>query len=254
VYYADLSGWHHYALQLNDGQPVLFVDGKRVSSGWKSWHPFVVPGHQIGYGNQDSVDREFVGRLDDYRLWTTIRSGKEIADNYQQELTGTQEGLLANYTFNDGIPGMDNSNIQTIADNSSAGNDGAISGFTLADPNSNFVLGAPVNFQDADGDYIGDLCDDNITAVREMARRYALELFPNPAAGEVQLRIGTELAGNVRIELFDATGRFLREQTVSLTAGEQTHSLSLAGLKAGMYFVALNNGAARLTKRLVVER
>lgn len=253
VYYADLSGWHHYALQLNDGQPVLFVDGKRVSSGWKSWHPFVVPGHQIGYGNQGSVDREFVGRLDDYRLWTTIRSGKEIADNYQQELTGTQEGLLVNYTFNDGVPGMDNSSIATITDNTPNGNNGVISGFTLADPNSNFVLGAPVNFQDTDGDYIGDLCDDNITAVREMALRYAFDVYPNPAAGEVQLRIGTQHTEAVRIELFDVTGRFLREQTVTLVPGEQTLTFSLQPLKAGMYFVALNNGTARLTKRLAVK-
>ncbi|NJC28074.1 T9SS type A sorting domain-containing protein [Neolewinella antarctica] len=253
VYYADLSGWHHYALQLIDGQPVLYVDGQRVSSGWKSWHPFVVPGNEIGFGDRNNAGRAYGGRIDDYRLWSTLRSGKDIRDNYRQELTGTQEGLLVNYTFNDGVPGMDNSSVATITDNTPAGNDGTVSGFSLADPNSNFALGAPINFQDTDGDYIGDLCDDNITAVREIALRYVLELYPNPAAGEVRLSIGSALGGSVSIELFDATGRFLREQSVNLLAGEQTHRLPLRGLPAGMYFVALNDGVARLTKRLVIE-
>jgi hypothetical protein len=44
--------------------------------------------------------RYFDGRLDEVRIWNVVRSEAEIQDNMHKQLTGTESGLVAYYTFN----------------------------------------------------------------------------------------------------------------------------------------------------------
>ena len=74
-----------------------------------------------------------------------------------------------------------------------------------------------------------------------------LELFPNPAHGTVTLRLGSPAQASVRV--LDALGRVVRQQPV---AGG-TARLHLVGLPAGLYVVAVEQGAARSFRRLQVQ-
>ena len=42
------------------------------------------------------------GKLDDVRIWNTVRTGAQISANYRTQLTGSQPGLVANWKFDEG--------------------------------------------------------------------------------------------------------------------------------------------------------
>ncbi len=48
-----------------------------------------------------------------------------------------------------------------------------------------------------------------------------LEVYPNPTDGRFTLELTAELSGTLQLELFDATGRRLREQFLTVIKGEQ---------------------------------
>ncbi len=73
-----------------------------------------------------------------------------------------------------------------------------------------------------------------------------LALYPNPTNGHAVRLTADQTAGNALVELLDATGR--RVQTTR-TAADGTATLSVAGLKTGIYMVRV--GAA--TQRLLVD-
>ncbi|MEM6724232.1 MAG: T9SS type A sorting domain-containing protein, partial [Bacteroidota bacterium] len=74
-------------------------------------------------------------------------------------------------------------------------------------------------------------------------------LFPNPAAEQVRLSIDG-LSGSYQVRLYNAVGqqlRWLREQT------SPELQLATRGLPSGIYFIELENGAFRQTKKLVIQ-
>ncbi|MBL7964925.1 MAG: T9SS type A sorting domain-containing protein, partial [Flavobacteriales bacterium] len=76
-----------------------------------------------------------------------------------------------------------------------------------------------------------------------------LHVWPNPAGGEVNVDVGGAI-GNAGLVLRDATGRTVRSEAMR---GER-HRLSLHGVAAGVYLLALEKGGATVaTARLVVE-
>jgi hypothetical protein len=89
----------------------------------------------------------------------------------------------------------------------------------------------------------------------EEALRYAIgvELFPNPASGQVAVVYSSE-GGSLRLELIDGTGRLVRSEGVTAAMGIARHDLDLGGLSAGLYQVRVvaNNGQMGI-QRLVVQ-
>ncbi len=74
-----------------------------------------------------------------------------------------------------------------------------------------------------------------------------LSLFPNPTAGDLQLRWSATTTGTVSVELYDMTGRQVTEQPVSLASGEAT--LDTAGLPAGIYLLRIGDQVRRVIRR-----
>lgn len=76
----------------------------------------------------------------------------------------------------------------------------------------------------------------------------ALLLYPNPATREVNITIsGVENAGT--LVLYTVTGRKVKEQSLT----QQSTTLSLEGLPAGIYSIQLVTAQAVLTQKLVIE-
>jgi Concanavalin A-like lectin/glucanases superfamily len=80
----------------------IFVNG--VSDGSVSWSGN--PGYatnnyvRIGCANTTGTDLYFLnGNVDDVRVWNVARTQSQISSNYQNELTGTESGLVAYYPF-----------------------------------------------------------------------------------------------------------------------------------------------------------
>ncbi|SFQ28187.1 T9SS type A sorting domain-containing protein [Hymenobacter arizonensis] len=78
--------------------------------------------------------------------------------------------------------------------------------------------------------------------------------YPNPATDVVTVSADLATAGPVRIELIDALGRTVRQQTLQAPAGALRQTLDLRGLAAGVYVLRLTPPTgSSFTRRLVHE-
>jgi len=86
--------------------------------------------------------------------------------------------------------------------------------------------------------------------------RLLLSAAPNPFVGRTRLQYSLPVAGRVRIELYDATGRLVRVVQVGRQdMGEHVAVLNSDGLAAGVYLLRLDtgSGAEARTVKLVVR-
>ena len=67
-----------------------------------------------------------------------------------------------------------------------------------------------------------------------------VSIYPNPAAGTVQLYWNTATAGLTRIKVVDIVGRTLIQKNLKETKGTNLHQLSLDKLKNGNYILIMN--------------
>jgi len=109
-------------------------------------------------GRYNHTSSMFGGKMDNLTLWNIARTQEEIQDEIVNGLSGTEDGLISLYKFNQGAAGGDNTSITTLTD--SKGNyNGTLYGFTLNSSTSNFVessITTNENILDFDGtdDYI----------------------------------------------------------------------------------------------------
>lgn len=81
----------------------------------------------------------------------------------------------------------------------------------------------------------------------------SLELFPNPATAEVNLRL-SGFAGEMEVVLHDPLGRRILQR--KLIANQPTDRINLASLNLakGMYTVTVSTASQRTTERLVIGK
>jgi hypothetical protein len=78
--------------------------------------------------------------------------------------------------------------------------------------------------------------------------------FPNPCAGNAQIRYSLTIESRVSLQLFDLTGRNVATLVNGTQpAGRYSVPLSSVRLSAGVYFVKLQAGNYCSTRKLIVE-
>ncbi len=99
----NANQWHHVAAVIENGNVSLYLDGQPVIS--KTYSGTLIGneldlhiGASAGFG-----ERHFDGVIDEIRIWNTSRSGSEIADNTTTAFTGTEDGLVAYFNFDEGM-------------------------------------------------------------------------------------------------------------------------------------------------------
>ena len=118
--------------------------------------------------------RDYNGQMDEFRVWDHARSEADILATKDQELTGSESGLMAYYDFNQGIAGGSNATETTLLDRANS-YDGALTGFLLSGATSNWVGNGPslspptpvdnaLNFQPADYVNLANPADFNVGA------------------------------------------------------------------------------------------
>ncbi len=133
--------WHHVAFSFNsdvtDGS-FMYIDGVLTNTfTYTPLHQDV--GLAIGKGTIDTDLQNFLGSIDEVRVWNTVRSQSQLQSNMYSELAGTESGLVAYYNFNQGVAGDDNTGIATLIDKTANANNGAITNFSLTGSASNFM-------------------------------------------------------------------------------------------------------------------
>jgi gliding motility-associated-like protein len=84
-------------------------------------------------------NENFMGSLDEVRIWTNARTMCEINTYKSCEIPTTATGLLANYHFNQGFDSNPNPSVTSLTDASGNAYIGTLGGFTLNGPTSNWV-------------------------------------------------------------------------------------------------------------------
>lgn len=87
------------------------------------------------------------------------------------------------------------------------------------------------------------------------ANGMTLQAVPNPAQGATQLSFNLPSAGDISISVSDLSGKVVfRSNVAGASAGNGSMDLSTSNLNAGIYLVQLEQGAARVSTKLVVIR
>lgn len=201
------GSWHHVAGSYDSATKTLkvYVDGILENSVVLATDPVIdnTSDIYIGVGHDSSLGtpltQYFDGSIDSVRLWNTTRSDQEIADNYNQTLSGTQGGaLIGHYTFDD--PDA------IIAADGSGTSDGSVAGATPVD--------GPTIFADVDAAESTVVINEDQTA-----SGYMVDHIP----GIADFVAGTPSNGSVVID--SITGAWTYTPTANFN-GTDTFTLS----------------------------
>ena len=78
-------------------------------------------------------------------------------------------------------------------------------------------------------------------------------LYPNPSNGNFNLQFETASTAPVKLQLFDLTGRLVREVQFSNVAARFSESISFENTAKGLYLLKIKNGTIQTTRKLVIE-
>jgi Concanavalin A-like lectin/glucanases superfamily len=103
--HTNASLWHHFAatFQSSSRTMTLFLDGAQVGR-QAMGHPSVGNALPFEIGRQGPTNsKNWLGKIDDVRIWNMQRTAAQIQGAYRTEFTGTVPvGLVSNWRFDEG--------------------------------------------------------------------------------------------------------------------------------------------------------
>jgi subtilisin-like proprotein convertase family protein len=78
----------------------------------------------------------------------------------------------------------------------------------------------------------------------------SLKIYPNPAKGIVNIDLAGDVTGDTTYELFDVQGR----KVISKVSSTNFETLNVENLTEGIYILTVQNGSAKTTKKLVINK
>ncbi|MGE0079122.1 MAG: PKD domain-containing protein [Bacteroidales bacterium] len=139
----SVGKWYHMALTYNGSTCKIYVNGHLTAS--STITSYNSGSNTLCIGRRSSGSYLFNGRIDEVRIWNTIRSQADIINSRSTSFTNPASisGLMAYYEFNQGTAAGDNTSITILADSSATSTNGTLTNFTLStgNTNSNFVDG-----------------------------------------------------------------------------------------------------------------
>jgi len=141
-YAVPTGSWTHLAFVYDGGTTTtVYING--VLQGTITGSLGGASGQNLTFGMSKNTsgpdDKPFSGGIDEVRIWNTQRSAAQISANWKSTLTGTESGLIAQYTFDQGVSDADDAGLTTAFDNTANANDGALLNFALTGTSSNFT-------------------------------------------------------------------------------------------------------------------
>jgi len=133
--------WYHLAFVCNGSWVQLYVNGVAIGLFLQTFSNVTGQPLHIGMAKLDGsgADLEpFRGEIDEVRIWNTVRSGPQILNNKDIALTGNEPGLVALFSFDQGISGGDNTGLTTVLDQTANNNHGQLVNFALSGSTSNW--------------------------------------------------------------------------------------------------------------------
>ena len=93
----------------------------------------------------------------------------------------------------------------------------------------------------------------NVTVENHNVLKASLSVYPNPSSGLVTLAYVSGINGKLRISLYDASRKLLKQVWVDKTQTAMTTTIDLSRLRAGIYFIEVVSDGKKITK-LIMKR
>ncbi|MFY0644670.1 MAG: T9SS type A sorting domain-containing protein [Bacteroidia bacterium] len=222
---------HHVAYVKDGSTGFLYVNG--ASSGSHSIDYQISSNDQISLGqewdNSGSTPSDFYqGILDEVRIWNYARTEQEISLDKAHALVGTESGLIALFSMDDGVAGADNMVIDTL-DDATQNYNGEMIGFVMTGDTSNFV--EQQCFATASMDF--------------MENTGVVKLYPNPFTEHFVIDAPFSIYS---IKILNVQGEQVYSELIN---NQKTQEVIFQGSR-GMYLiqVSLNNGGVYQEKVL----
>jgi hypothetical protein len=140
------GNWHHIAVTYDHAATTkvrMYIDGVlETSNNFTQSVNTANSGIRIGR-RVDGVNY-FDGIIDEVRIWNVVRTQAEISASMNNEFCSAPSGLVAYYTFNQGIAGGNNAGVSVLNDGA-GNNNGTLNNFMLSGTTSNWVAGKSLN-------------------------------------------------------------------------------------------------------------
>lgn len=81
-----------------------------------------------------------------------------------------------------------------------------------------------------------------------------LEVFPNPSNGLFQIKLNTNDSAQIKIELYDVTGKAVSSNFHINKGAKNTFDIDASGSETGMYFLKVSSGSEQWVKQIVVNK
>jgi hypothetical protein len=136
-----MNTWHHVAFTADGTNMRLYVDGllKATAANALSNYGTSADLFNIGGSVWDATGNNLNGAIDEVRVWNVARTQSQIQAMMNNEPDpALQSGLLAYYTFNQGITAGDNTGLLSVTDIAAA-NNGTLMNMALSGSSSNFI-------------------------------------------------------------------------------------------------------------------
>ena len=178
----------------------------------------------------------FDGDIDEVRIWNVARTSTEIQSNMNNELLGSETGLIGYFNFNHGVDCGNNTGVTTLTDSSPTLNDATLYNFDLTGIGTTPCL----------SNWNGDINTD-VTPL--LFTKNNIVIYPNPTTGSINIDLGETLT-NLTATLTNSLG-----QVVLSKKHESIDFISVdINTPAGIYFLQLQteNGAV-ITRKILKE-
>jgi hypothetical protein len=217
------TNWNHIACtyKASTGTVEMFVNGVLVNSNTSVF--FTASSEKVYIGSRHlntggGPTDFFPGQLDEVRFWNKVRTQAEIQNSYNQSLSGNESGLVAYYTFNQGIANGTNTGITQLNDIAGSTDNGIMNGFGLTSTSSNFVTGVV---------YPASTLLGTVTNYNAGTQPSSIAIGDLNGDGRQDLAITNNLSGTIGV--FNNTGTGFAPQISSAT-GTNARILALGDL------------------------
>ncbi|MBL7935076.1 MAG: T9SS type A sorting domain-containing protein [Bacteroidia bacterium] len=103
--------------------------------------------------------------------------------------------------------------------------------------------------------YIDNINITGIVSVNEFETSLGLSIYPNPTSSSSVVEYTSPIDSKVNILVYDVTGRVVEENNSDVISGvSSSYTVNASGkLNSGIYFITLNIGNNKITKKLVIN-
>lgn len=172
----------------NTQEAKIFVNGNETAYATGVYVSSTATDGKMAIGAKTDGSQVFTGDVDELSIWSVAKTECEVSFEMNDKKEGTEPNLVTYYSFDQGIAEGSNPGVDELDDQTSAGNDGTLMGFTLSGNNSNWVTSI-VNIYRFWGDVsnvlIGQLGLVSTINADEYQWMYCSDLSPVPGAMSV---------------------------------------------------------------------